>query len=127
MAKPKKTTSVPTAPKRRGRPPKAARAVSESITLSEVVTLLPSASDLDLDPSLDAYIAEMEKTGQVIEAMHLALLRLQRITATLRLATIFPVGEDRNDEALVLTMSIELLDGVHEALSMGLAELQTRV
>lgn len=124
MAKAKKSDPA-TPPKRRGRPPKAARTASKPITVPEVVTAVFSAPDADFDASLDAYIAEVEKTGQVIEAMHLALMRLQRITATLRLATIFPVGEDRNDEALVLAMSIELLDGVHEALSMGLAELKT--
>lgn len=124
MAKAKKSDPA-TPPKRRGRPPKAARTAFAPITVPEVVTSVFSAPDADFDASLDAYIAEVEKTGQIIEAMHLALMRLQRITATLRLATIFPVGEDRNDEALVLAMSIELLDGVHEALSMGLAELKT--
>lgn len=126
MAKAKKSDPA-TPPKRRGRPPKASQSGVASHTAPEVVTSVFSASEADLDPSLDAYIAEVEELGQIFEAMNLALMRLQRITATLRLATIFPVGEDRNDEALALAMSIELLDGVHEALSSHVAALQERL
>lgn len=54
-----------------------------------------------------------------VQAVELALIRLRRIAASLRLATT-GMEEDHHD---AVTMATQLIDGVHEAISDALVTL----
>jgi len=86
------------APKRRGRPPKK-----------------PATRTTELPP--DALVFTYEQDPAEIQAIELALVRLRRIAATLRLAT---TGMDA-DQSDAVMMSSQLVDGAHEAIAEAVA------
>jgi hypothetical protein len=116
MARPKKTTkAAPTPPKRRGRPPKAAKTAFESLTVPETLT---GTYSFTRPPEPPIEITE------AWEAIDLALLRVQRISATLRLTTpwVSAYAEDENETIIMMT---ELLDGAHAMLVDAIAQIKT--
>ena len=63
---------------------------------------------------------EAVPTNVEVQAVELALVRLRRIAASLRLATL-DMDEDHHD---AVTMAAELINGVHEAIDEALDTLR---
>ena len=63
---------------------------------------------------------EAVPTNVEVQAVELALVRLRRIAASLRLATL-DMDEDHHD---AVTMAAELIDGVYEAIDEALDTLR---
>ena len=121
MARPKTTTkAAPTPPKRRGRPPKAAKTAPEALTPPRV----PNPAHyrwIDAAKVFDAFDAASSDTAAAWEQINLALIRVRRISATLRLTT--PFADTHENETII--MMIELLDAAHETLIDAVAQVKT--
>ena len=111
MARPKKAVKAAAAPKRRGRPPKAQAAA------------IPMPPAPEPGPGYKyRWIREGELQDPVEhQAIELALVRLRRIAASLRLAHI--VMEDSN-HADTTIMATELIDGAREAIAEALVMIR---
>ncbi len=92
------------APKRRGRPPK---------KQAPRTTELPQ----------DALVFTYEQDPAEIQAIELALVRLRRIAATLRLAC---TGMDTDQHDAVI-MASQLVDGAHEAIAEAVAMVREQL
>lgn len=113
MARAKKAVKAAAAPKRRGRPAKAQGAAIPMPPAPEPGPGYKYRWVRKEDAEQAGLTFAHEPVPMEVQAIELALVRLRRIAASLRLASI-GMDPDQSDATLMAT---ELIDGAHEAIA----------